>query len=83
MRLRSISRKNYLYYLEIEDIYIRHSGDLNWYSMAVDAVNAHISSQSAVEKYCSGELGGAPYTQPRVELLVSQARVVTRVSKNS
>ena len=79
-RLWPFSRKKYLYELEIENSNIRHIGDLNWYSAAEDAVKAHVSPESAVEKYCSRELAGPPYTQPRIEVLVSEARVVKRFS---
>jgi hypothetical protein len=79
-RLWPFSGKKYLYELEIENSNIRHIGDLNWYSAAEDAIKAQVSPESAVEKYCSGELAGAPYTQPRIEVLVSEARVLKRFS---
>lgn len=78
-RLWPRSRKKYLYELEIDDFNIRHIGDLNWYSAAKDAVNSGELPKDAVDKYCSGENAGPPYTEPRIEVLVSEAKVRKRL----
>ncbi len=80
MRLWRPSGKRHLYKLEIEELNVRRRGDLNWYSEAVDAVKAGRSIEAAVEKYCSGIEAGAPYTEPRIEVLVSEAKVVKKLS---
>ena len=74
-RLWPLSQKKYLYELEIEDSDIRHKGDLNFDSAAVEEVKAGASPNGAIEKYCSGENAEAPQTQPRIEVLVSEAKV--------
>jgi hypothetical protein len=78
-RLWRFSKKKYLYELEIDERDIRHKGDLNWYSAAMDAVKAGRSPHDAVKKYCNGEESGPPYTEPRVELLVSQAKMIRKL----
>lgn len=78
-RLWRLSKKKYLYELELDERDIRHKGDLNWYSAAVDAIKAGKSPHDAVKKYCNGEESGPPYTEPRIELLVSQARMIRKL----
>jgi hypothetical protein len=78
-RLWPLSKKKHLYELEIEHSNIRFQGDLNCYSTAIDAVAAGRSPQNAVEKYCRGEEAGPPYTEPRIEVLVSEAKVIRKL----
>jgi hypothetical protein len=66
--------------LEIEDANVRHKGDLNWYSSAVDAAKLGTSPDDAIKKYCDGEITGAEYTTPRIELLVSEAKVIRKLA---
>jgi hypothetical protein len=66
--------------LEIEDANIRHIGDLNWYSAAVDAVRRGKPFKDAVDKYCRGEEAGLPFTEPQIEVLVSEARVRRKIA---
>ena len=79
-RLWPLSKKNFLYKLEIEEEHIRFRGDLNWFSEAVQAVTRGESPDRAVGDYCSGALAGHPWTEPRVEILVFQAKVMTKLS---
>jgi hypothetical protein len=69
-----------LYELEIDEASVRHKGDLTCYSAALDALKAGKSVNDAVERYCSGQEAGPPYTTPRVEFLVSEARVIRKLS---
>jgi len=78
-RLWPLSKKRFLYELEIDKADIRHKGDLNQYSEAVSAAKSGASIDNAVGKYCAGENAGAPYTEPRVEILVSKARVLRKL----
>lgn len=80
-RLWKYSKKKYLYELEVDDGNIRHRGDLNWYSAAVDAVAMGDSPNEGVTKYWSGESAGEPFTEPRIEVLVSGARVIRKLGK--
>jgi hypothetical protein len=79
-RLWRLSKKKYLYELEIHKMDIRHKGDLNHYSEAVSAAKSGASIENAVGKYCAGEIAGAPYTEARVEVLVSKATVVCKLA---
>jgi hypothetical protein len=78
-RLWPPSKKRYLYELEIDEADIRHKGDLNYYSEAVSAAKSGAPIEDAVSKYCAGENAGAPYTEPRVEILVSKAKVLSKL----
>jgi hypothetical protein len=73
-RLWPRSKKRYLYELEVDEADIRHKGDLNHYSEAVSAAKSGAPIENAVGKYCAGENASAPYTEPRVEILVSKPR---------
>jgi hypothetical protein len=79
-RLWPLSKKNFLYKLEIEEEHIRFRGDLNWFSEAVQAVTRGESPVRAVGDYCSGALAGHPWTEPRVEILAFQAKVMSKLS---
>jgi hypothetical protein len=78
-RLWRRSRKRYLYELEIAEADIRHKGDLNYYSEALDAVKSGKPFEDAIRKYCRGETAGPPFTEPRVEILVSKATVLRKL----
>ncbi len=78
-RLWPLSKKRYLYELEIDKADIRHKGDLNQYSEAESAAKSGAPVENAVGKYCAGENAGAPYTEPRVEVLVSKAKVLRKL----
>jgi hypothetical protein len=78
-RLWPRSKKRYLYELEIDEADICHKGDLNYYSEAVSAAKSGAPIEDAVSKYCAGENAGAPYTEPRVEILVSKAKVLRKL----
>lgn len=73
------SGRKYLYQLEVDEAHIRFRGDLNWYSAAVDKVAAGKAPDDAVNEYCSGQRAGAPFTEPRIEVLVSEARVIRKL----
>lgn len=73
------SGKQHLYQLEVGHANIRHRGDVNWYSAAVDAVKSGVSPDDAVAKYCSGQEAGLPFTEPRMEVLVSEAKVIKKL----
>jgi hypothetical protein len=47
--------RKYVYELEVEEANIRHVGELNWYSAAVNAARCGEPFKDAVHKYCSGE----------------------------
>jgi hypothetical protein len=79
-KLWDMSGKKNLYTLEIDDADVRHRGDVNCYSTAVDAVTCGKSSDEAVEKYCKSEGAGPDYRTPRIELLVSEARVIRKLA---
>jgi hypothetical protein len=64
-RLWPLSKKKYLYELEVESEDMRHKADLNYYSEAIDAVKTDRSLQEAVNRYCSGEESVPPATFPR------------------
>ncbi len=49
-RLWRRSRKRYLYELEIAEADIRHKGDLNYYSEALDAVKSGKPFEDAIRK---------------------------------
>ena len=78
-RLWPLSKKRYLYELEIDKADIRHKGDLNQYSEAESAAKSGAPVENAVGKYCAGENAGAPYTEPRGEVLVSKAKVLRKL----
>jgi hypothetical protein len=78
-RIWPLSKTKHLYELEIQEFNIRHIGDLNWYSAAVDAVKSQMPSEIYIKNYCSGVLSGLPFTTPRLEILVSEAKVLTNL----
>jgi hypothetical protein len=78
-RLWPLSKKRYLYELEIDEVDIRHKGDLNNYSEAETAAKSGKPFEDAVLRYCRGEMAGKKYTEPRVEILVSEATVLGRL----
>lgn len=80
-RLWKISGKKFLYELEVDEVHVRFRGDLNHYSAAVDATKSGASLDEHVESYWSGQEAGAPWTEPRIEVLVSQARVLRKLEK--
>jgi hypothetical protein len=45
----------------------------------VSAAKSGAPIEDAVSKYCAGENAGAPYTEPRVEILVSKAKVLRKL----
>jgi len=77
-RLWHLSKKKHLYELEVDHANVRHRGDLNWYSAAVDAVKLGKSPKVAVGKYCSGVEADSSFTEPRTEVLVSEAKVIRK-----
>ncbi len=78
-RLWPFSKKKHLYELKVDNSDIRFSADLNWYSAAVDAVKLGELPQDAVDRYCSGIEAGYPFTTPRIEILVSKAKVIRKL----
>jgi hypothetical protein len=80
-RLWKFSNKKYLYELEIDESDVRHTGELNCYSAAGDEVAKGSSPDCPIRKYWSGEHAEPPYVSPRVEVLVSQATVRKRHSR--
>jgi|LNFM01.2.fsa_nt_gb hypothetical protein len=77
-RLWKLSKKTYLYELEVEQTDVRFKADLHFYSEAVDAVKQGASPDSAVRRYCSGESAGPCSGLPRIEVLVTKAKVIRR-----
>jgi len=77
-RLWPHSKRKYLYELEIEQSNIRLKADLNFYSEAVDAIKEGRSPIPAVEKYCSGESADPSSGLRRIEILVTEAKVIRR-----
>lgn len=73
------SKKKYLYELEVDEADVRHKGDLNFYSEAVSSAMSGAPFTDAIQSYWRGDNAGSPYTQPRVEILVAQARVIHRL----
>lgn len=72
-----MSRKRYLYKLEILEADIRLRGDLNHYNNAIDAVDANTPLDKHLEAYRKGEpstLNG----EPRIELMFAKAKVLER-----
>ncbi len=53
--------------------------DRDRYSVAVDAVKKGHPPDAAVNNYCRGRVAGRPFTEPRIELLVSEARVIRKL----
>jgi hypothetical protein len=78
-RLWQLSGKKYLYELEIDESDIRHIGDLNYYSKAKDAAKSGAPFEDFIRRYCGGEVAGPPFTEPRLEILVSKARVLRKL----
>jgi len=78
-RLWQLSKKKYLYELAIHEADIRHKGDVNNYSKAEDAVRTGNRLDDAVRKYWEGESAGPPYSTPRIEILVSDAKVLNKL----
>lgn len=78
-RLWPLSRKRYLYELEIDETDIRHRGDLNYYSEAETAAKLSTPFEDAIRKYCTGLTAGQPFTEPRIEILVSKATVLRKL----
>lgn len=81
-RLWARSKKKYLYEVEIDDADIRHKGDVNQYSEAADAAKLNRPFEDAITKYWNGDLAGQPYSEPRMEILVSKATVLRRLCPN-
>jgi hypothetical protein len=79
-RLFRAKGAEFLYELEIDDASIRHQGDLNVFSAAVDVVRIKPISE-LIASYWAGEIAGPPWTSPRVEILVSEARVIRRFTR--
>jgi hypothetical protein len=62
---------------EIDDTDIVHRGDANCFSAAGDALRNGRSMDLAVQRYWNGEGESPAYPTPRVEILVTKARVVS------
>jgi hypothetical protein len=77
-RVWPLSRKLYLYKLEILQADIRFRGDLNHYNNAKDAVKANQPFDEHLRAYCAGDpspMNGSP----RIELMFSKAKVLERL----
>ncbi|MET4361278.1 hypothetical protein ABIB06_001854 [Bradyrhizobium sp. LB8.2] len=80
-RMWPLSKKPYLYELEVDDADIRFRGDLNHYNNAKDAVKKERSPEEFVAAYCDGkDSDPAVNGAPRIELLFSKAKVLKRHS---
>jgi hypothetical protein len=80
-RLCHLKRAKFLYEMEIEGASVRHRGDVNLYSAAVDAVLAGEPTADFIAKYWCGEIAGPPWTPPRIEILVSEAKVIRKFTR--
>lgn len=78
-RLHKYARKKFLYQLEIDDSDIRHRGDVEHFSDAVDAIKTNRNADSSVASYCRSDLKNSP----KVELLVSRAVVIAVLDPKS
>lgn len=78
-RLWSLSGKQYLYELEVDEVDMRFRGDLNHYNNAKDAVGDGRPLDKFVQAYCEGkDSDPAVNGAPRIELLFSKAKVLKR-----
>jgi hypothetical protein len=78
-RMWPLSKKPYLYELEVDEADIRFCGDLNHYNNAKDAVTNEKSPDEFVAAYCDGNPSDpAVNGSPRIELLFSKAKVLKR-----
>lgn len=77
-RLWPLSKKKYLYELEIADEDIVLTGDLNHYSDAVDAVKKGADPDAAIKRYCDHEGGLPHHTSPRIEILATKAKILKK-----
>lgn len=75
-RLWRLGKKKYLYELEVDEADICFKGDLNHFSAAVDADEAGKLFDAELVHYRTGKNAGECWTEPRVEMLVKQARIV-------
>jgi hypothetical protein len=76
-RVWPLSRKRYLYKLEILASDIRFRGDLNHYNNAKDAANGNQPFDEHLHSYCNGD-PSPKNGDPRIELLFSKAKVLER-----
>lgn len=78
-RVWPLSRKKYLYQLEVDEADIRFRGDLNHCNNAKDAVAGGRPMDEYVSAYCEGN-ESAPNVNgaPRIELMFSKAKVLKR-----
>jgi hypothetical protein len=74
-RVARLARKP-LYELQIDVADIVHRGDVQHFSNAVDAINLGKNPREHVTKYCEG----VEFISERVEILVTKAKVVRRIS---
>jgi hypothetical protein len=80
IRLFSLSGKKALYELEALEGDILLRGDLNYYGAAADAAQQNKPFDTYVANYVSGMPAGGPFTEPRMEVLVTKATVVSRLA---
>lgn len=73
------SRKKYLYTLEIIEPDIVHSGDVNHYTAAKNAIAIGADPTRHLALYWSGVDAEGEWTRPRRELLATKAKVVSRL----
>lgn len=87
-RLWKLSNKKNIYLLKVDPVNIRHTGDLNWYSLLVSIIQ--LSAVPGFERgtqpadvatgYWSGKPAGGSFTEPRMEALVSEAKVIRKIN---
>jgi len=74
-----ISGKTYLYELEVEECRVRHVGDVNCFTAIKAAIAAGEPFEDHVACYWSGGAQpGEDWTEPRIEVLVCEAKVIAR-----
>jgi hypothetical protein len=78
-KLWKLSKKKYLYELEVDQADIHHKGDVNCYSAAMDAIAAGRPPTDPVDRYWRGDDEPPPYYDPRIEMLVSHAKVMKKI----
>lgn len=84
-RLQRLKKAKYLHELEVDCADALHKGDLNQFTEVEQAIQRHEPPSEPAEGYWAGthakmdRVWQAPYTEPRIEILVSKARVKQKV----
>lgn len=80
-RVWPYSKKKYLYELEAEETAVRFKSDLNHFSDATGQIGNAAAFNDAIARYCSAAPPDSDHSNPRIEVLVSSATVISKTER--